>query len=134
MNKYNLDRLNYPSKIHDWRNLHKNYATIALNVFYAKKASNIFCLCFKTLFKSWKTSSVFNDFKQRKIALSWSKRVYNVFKRSHIKRPRWFSLSEFHSFLYNKLNLTLIKKHENQDFCNFIMPSENNKISEYNQY
>ena len=35
IDKYNWERINYPSKKDDWKK--KNYPTIALNVLYAKK-------------------------------------------------------------------------------------------------
>ena len=37
IDKYNWERINYPSEKHDWKKFEKNYLTIALNVFYAKK-------------------------------------------------------------------------------------------------
>ena len=39
IDKYNWERINYPSKKDDWKK--KNYPTIALNVLYAKKEKNI---------------------------------------------------------------------------------------------
>ena len=37
IDKYNWERINYPSEKDDWNKFDKNYLTIALNVFYAKK-------------------------------------------------------------------------------------------------
>ena len=47
-NKYNWEGISYPSEKNDWKKFEKNNDTIALNVFYAKKEKNIFCLCLKT--------------------------------------------------------------------------------------
>ena len=52
MNKYNLDKINYPSKISDWKNLQKSYVAIALNVFYAKKEEIYPAQVSKVAFKS----------------------------------------------------------------------------------
>ena len=41
INKYNLEGINYPSEKDDWKMFEKNYLTIAINVFYAKKKKYI---------------------------------------------------------------------------------------------
>ena len=46
INKYNKERINFPSEKDDWENLEKNNLTIALNVLYLKP-KNISCLRFK---------------------------------------------------------------------------------------
>ena len=52
--------------------------------------------------------------------------------------PLWFLLSELPSFFCNRGKLESYKKtrdiRENRDFCNVIMPSENTKILQFNQY
>ena len=48
INKYNWEGINFPSEKDYWKYFEKNNLTIALNVLYAKKEKNIFCLCFKT--------------------------------------------------------------------------------------
>ena len=37
INKYNWKRINYPSKIDDWKTFEKNNPTIALNILYVKE-------------------------------------------------------------------------------------------------
>ena len=37
INKYNWHKINYPSKINDWKTFGKNKSTTALNVLYAKE-------------------------------------------------------------------------------------------------
>ena len=37
MNKYNWERIHFPSEKDDWKEVDKNNVTIALNVLYAKK-------------------------------------------------------------------------------------------------
>ena len=37
INKYNWEGINYPSEKDDWKKFERNYVTIALNHFYAKK-------------------------------------------------------------------------------------------------
>ena len=51
INKYNLERINFPSEKEDWKKFGKNNVTVALNVSYAKK-ENISYLCFKTYLSS----------------------------------------------------------------------------------
>ena len=46
VNKYNWERINFPSEKDDWKKFEKNNTTTALNV--AKKEKNISCLHFKT--------------------------------------------------------------------------------------
>ena len=48
ISKYNWEGIHFPSERDDWKNFGKNNAIIALNVLYAKKEKNKFCLCFKT--------------------------------------------------------------------------------------
>ena len=36
-NKYNWEKLNFPSEKNDWKKIEKNNITIALNVLYVKK-------------------------------------------------------------------------------------------------
>ena len=44
-------------------------------------------------------------------------------------------MSEFHSFLWKNKKLESHKKVcENKDFCNVVIPSEDTKILEFNQY
>ena len=37
MNKHNWERINYPSKIDDWKTFEKNNPTITLNILYTKE-------------------------------------------------------------------------------------------------
>ena len=37
MNKYNWKRMNYPSKICEWKTFEKNNPTTALNIYYSKE-------------------------------------------------------------------------------------------------
>ena len=37
INKYNLEGINYPSKIDDWKTFEKNNPTIAINILYVKE-------------------------------------------------------------------------------------------------
>ena len=48
INKYNWEGINFPSEKDDWKKSEQSNLTIALNVSYAKKRKNKFCLCFKT--------------------------------------------------------------------------------------
>ena len=37
MDKYNFEKINYPSKIDDWKTFEKNNLTIVLNILYTKE-------------------------------------------------------------------------------------------------
>ena len=41
INKYNWKRINYPTKIDDWKTFEKNNPTIALNILYIKKSKYV---------------------------------------------------------------------------------------------
>ena len=49
INRYNWEKINYPSNIGDWKTFGKSNPTIALNFFYIKK-KKYFQLIFYTLF------------------------------------------------------------------------------------
>ena len=71
---------------------------------------------------------------RRTMALSCIKKTISIIKRNNVKTSPWFLLSKLPSFFCNR-KLELHKKVcENKDFCNVIMPSEDTKILEFNQY
>ena len=82
INKYKWEGINFPSEKDDWKTFEKNRVTIYLNVLYAIKKIYIL-LMFQTIFKSWKTNYSFNDSKQRKMALSCSKKTICIIKRNN---------------------------------------------------
>ena len=43
INKYNWDKIKYPSKIDDWKTFEKNDSTIAVNVLYTKEMKMEIC-------------------------------------------------------------------------------------------
>ena len=43
-NKYNWEKINFPSEKDDWKKIEKNNVTIALNVFYVNKRKK-YTLC-----------------------------------------------------------------------------------------
>ena len=47
INEGNSEGTNFPLEKNDWKKFEKNNRTIALNVLYAKKEKNVYCLCFK---------------------------------------------------------------------------------------
>ena len=63
------------------------------------------------------------------------KKITGIIKRSNIKVQRCFlCLNRLHSFkTENKLELHK-KVRGNKDFCKVLMPPENTKILEFNQY
>ena len=48
INKHNWKKINYPSKIDDWKKLEKNNPTIALNILYTIEKRNTSTLNFKS--------------------------------------------------------------------------------------
>ena len=49
INKYNWERINYPSEKDDWEKFEKNNVKIALNVLYAKKIKKNILLIFQNI-------------------------------------------------------------------------------------
>ena len=76
----------------------KNNPTIALNVFYVKKM-NIYPAYISKHPKSWKRNHSFNDFKRRRIALSYSKKVICIVKTNSLETCLWLFLFELSSFV-----------------------------------
>ena len=48
INKYNWERINFPSEKDDWKKTDKNNVAIGLDVLYAKKEKKISCLSLET--------------------------------------------------------------------------------------
>ena len=75
INKHNWEGINFSSEKNDWKTIEKNNVTIALNVL-----KTIFLLLFKKNSNYSKISSYyFNDSKRGKMALSCSKKKYQLY-------------------------------------------------------
>ena len=98
------------------------------------KKKNISCLCFKTWIELWKTSYSFHDSKWSKMALSICKKLSALLRGTTPKHHSdFYCFNCFHSFATEKKE-SQKRVCENKDFCNVIMPSEDTKILELNQY
>ena len=77
----------------------------------------------------------FNGPKQRTMALHWSKKLSALLKGIIAKQKGdFYCLNCLHSFT-TKSNREFYKRVcQNKGFCNIIMPSEDTKILEFNQY
>ena len=70
------------SKKDEWKKFERNNWATGLNVLHDKKEKHLFCLCFKTKFKSWETDYSSNDSKWRKMTSSCVKKAISIIKRS----------------------------------------------------
>ena len=75
MNEYNWEKINYLSEKDDW----KIKTTIAFNVLYAKREKTYLAYFPKQL-KLWKTSYLFNDFKQKRMTLYCRKILFALLR------------------------------------------------------
>ena len=137
INKYNLEGINYPSKIDDWKTFEKNNPTIALNILYTKEKevypvyiSKINSNCEKQII----LLMIPNEEKEGWHYLA-VKRLSSLLRGVTSKHHGdFYCLNCLHSFtIENKF-----KSHEKicktKDFCGIVMPSEKNNILEFNQY
>ena len=77
----------------------------------------------------------FNNSKQRRKALSCIQRPISIIKRITSKHHRDFCcLNSFHSFATENKLQSHKRLSENNNFYNIIIPSEEPKILEFNQY
>ena len=136
MDKYNWEGINFPSEKNDWKNFEKNNVIIALNVFYAKKGKNISCLSFKN-----------NSNREKQIVLFMIPNGEKLWHYLAVKKPSallrgttsknygdFYCLNCLHSFRTKSKLESHKKVREKKDFGNVIMPSEDTKILEINQY
>ena len=93
-------------------------------------------LCFKANnSKLKKTRYSFSDSKQRRMAFSRVKKTASIIIRNNTAHDDdFYCLVYLHSFrTKNKLG-SHKKVCESKDFCNAVMPSEETRILEFNQY
>ena len=85
INKYNWKRINYLSKMDDWKTFGKNNPTIALNILYLKKKKYV-QLIYQKLIRIVKKNYA-NDSKWRRerMALSCSKEIVGIIKWNNFK-------------------------------------------------
>ena len=77
----------------------------------AQKKKNISYLCSKKLLKLWGKSCSFNDFNQRKMALSCSRKLSALLRGIASKNNGDFYYLNCLHFLWKKTNLNQIKKY-----------------------
>ena len=134
LNQYNWKGINFPSEKDDWKNIEKNNVTIALHIFHAKREK-----------KDLAYVSKHNSNREKQVILLMIsngegchyltiKKLSALLKGITSKhKGDFYCLNCLHSFRTKK-----IESHkrvcENKDFCNIIMPSEDSKILEFNQY
>ena len=128
-NKYNWERINYPSKIDDWKTSEENNATISLKILYIEEKDTLPACISKTNLNYEKQIILLVIPKEQKEG--W---YYLVVKTTSKHYGDFYCLIYLHSFrIKNKF-----KSHEkvckNRDFCGIVMPSEKNNISEFSQY
>ena len=81
INKYNWERINYSSKIDDWKTFGKNNPTIALNILYTKekKYAKLISQKLIQIVKKKNLLMIPNE-KKRRMALSCSKKLSTLLR------------------------------------------------------
>ena len=122
-----MEGINYPLKTDDWKKIEKNNLKIALNVSYTKKE------------KVYPAHiSKYNPNPEKKVIRLM---ISNGIRNGHYIAAKQLSAllrgitSKHHGDFYCLNCLHYFRAVcENRDFCNIVMPSEDTKILEYNQY
>ena len=136
INKYKWEGINFPSEKDDWKKIEKNNVTIALNVLYTKK---------EKIYPAY--ISKINSNREKQVILlmipngqrRWhylvvkklSVLLREITSKHHVD---FYCLICFHSFATENKCESHKKLCENKDFRKIVMPSEDNKILEFNQY
>ena len=68
------------------------------------------------------------------MALSCIKKIISINKRNNINNDNFNCLNYLHSFRTKSKRESHKKLCQNKDFCNVVMPSEDTKLSQSNQY
>ena len=134
-NKYNWERTNFHQKKMIRKKLEKNNRTIALDVLYAKK-EEIYPAC---VLKH-------NSNREKQVFLlmipngeGWHyptvKKLSALLRGITSKhKGGFYCLGCLHYFATGNKDHSHKNVYENKDFCNIVMPSEDNKLLEFNQY
>ena len=126
INKYNWKGLNYPSGKDDWKILRKTIQQLLLMFYLYLKI----CPAHVSKHKSDHEKQIILLMIQNiRMALSYSQKAINIIRRKTSKNSgNFYCLNCLHS-LRTKNKLESHKKvWENNDFCSFVMPSEEIKM------
>ena len=138
MNKYNWDEINYPSKTEDWETFEKSNPTIALNILYIKEKqtypayiSKIDSNCEKHVILLMVPNKEKEGLWHYLVVKKLSTLVREITSKHH---GAFYCLNCLHSFRAENKLKSHEKVHKSKDFCGILIPSERNKILEFNQY
>ena len=135
INKYNWEGINFPSEKDDWKKIEKDYLTIALNVLYAKKEKlypNYVSKCNSNREKQVSLLMIPNREKWHYLAVKkLSSLVRRITSKHHVN---FYCVNCLHSFTRVRKLESHKKVCGNKFFFNVIMPFEDTKILEFNQY
>ena len=135
INKYNWEGINFPSEKDDWKKIEKDYLTIALNVLYAKKEKlypNYVSKCNSNREKQVSLLMIPNREKWHYLAVKkLSSLVRRITSKHHVN---FYCVNCLHSFTRVRKLESHKKVCGNKNFFNVIMPFEDTKILEFNQY
>ena len=92
-------------------------------VLFAKKRENISCVCLKTKLRAWKSNSSFNNSRQKRMALSCSKKLSALLRGLVPKHDGDFYCLNC-LYLFRTKNKLESHKKIRKDFCHDVMPSE----------
>ena len=104
-------------------------------MFSMVKNKKYFLLIFQNITQIVKNKQFFNNPRRKKMAFSCSQIIASTIRGIMSKHHGdFYCLRCLHSFTTEKKRESYKRVYENKYFCNVIMPSENTKILEFNQY
>ena len=137
INKYSWKRINYPSKIDDWKTLEKNNWTIVLNILCIKEKG----ICQTYISKIYSNSEkqiillmIPNEEKEEWYYLAVKKLPTSLRGRTSKHHGDFYCFNCLHSFRTENKLKSHVRVCKNTDFCGIVMPSEKDNILEFNQY
>ena len=135
IDKYNQEKINYPSQKDGWKKPEKLNLVIALNVLYANKKEKICPAYISKHNLNREKQVILSMFRKRQMALFCSKKPSKLLIGvTSNNEGGFYSLNCLHSFkTKNKLESPKVIC-ENKDSCTIVMPSEDTKILEFKQY
>ena len=108
IDNYNWEKVNYPSKIEDWKRFEKNYLTISLNLSYIIEKKCMSCLYFKNNSSCEKLIillMLLNEENEGWHYFAITKLLALLRGITSKHNPDFYCLNSLHSFAIKKFNL-----------------------------
>ena len=136
INNYNWKDIEFPSRSKDWRKFEQNNSTIALNILYVPYNTQQIKQAYISKYNNKRDNQVnllvITDGTNNRHYLAEKSISGLLRRRTSNHRCDFYCLNCFHSYTTKRK----LKKHERickgHDFCDIIMPDEDNNILKYN--